>query len=167
MKTATSIIVLALLTLMGDQVIGQPPAKCPAGQTSFKGKCVSKGDCCEDVCPAGTVFEFRDKPACVPCAKAEMQMAINDCAIGELQAADAKLNAEYKKMMGEFSPELTKTLREAERAWVVFRDKLCEARAAAYEGGSIQPQMLTQCKTAETRRQVERLAEIRKEWATQ
>lgn len=166
MKTATLLFALALVSVATDGATAQPAIKCPAGQTPFKGKCFSRYECCdESVCPAGTVFEFQDQPKCVPCAKAATQKGIEMCTGGDLDTVDARLNAEYKKMMAEFAPELTRELREAERAWVVFRDKFCRAKAALYEGGSIQGQILLDCKAAETRRQLERLAELRKEWS--
>ncbi|MGL5874042.1 MAG: lysozyme inhibitor LprI family protein [Xenococcaceae cyanobacterium] len=47
---------------------------------------------------------------------------------GFIKDANKELNAVYQEALSEFkdSPEIIKDLREAQKAWIVFRDKNCE-----------------------------------------
>jgi uncharacterized protein YecT (DUF1311 family) len=45
---------------------------------------------------------------------------------GDLSAANAKLNAEYQKIMAqEGTPKDKTALRDLERAWIAYKDKQC------------------------------------------
>lgn len=78
------------------------------------------------------------------CGDAVTQMEMNRCAAEAWDAADAELNRAYGKALdaaramdarGDGAPE--RTLREAQRAWVAFRDLACEAEAQPFQPGSI------------------------------
>ena len=49
-----------------------------------------------------------------------------DCISAEMARQDARLNASYKKLMAKLSAKRKKTLLEAQRAWIKFRDLNCE-----------------------------------------
>jgi len=49
-----------------------------------------------------------------------------DCISAETARQDARLNANYKKLMAKLSAKRKKTLLEAQRAWIKFRDLNCE-----------------------------------------
>ena len=49
-----------------------------------------------------------------------------DCISAETARQDARLNANYKKLMAKLSAKRKKTLIEAQRAWIKFRDLNCE-----------------------------------------
>lgn len=74
------------------------------------------------------------------------QSDMNLCAGQSYQMADDALNeawAQLRARRGEgHSMDL---LRDAQRAWIAFRDAHCEAHAAPYEGGSIQPLIRFTC----------------------
>jgi uncharacterized protein YecT (DUF1311 family) len=162
-KTPLPWIPLAFGTLCVLGTSSAAPAKCAPDEVLFHGKCLSRNECCDEtLCPAGTVLEFVDKPACVPCASARTQQAMNVCVNGEYKKADAQLNTDYKKLLADF-PDQARYLREAQRAWVPFRDRLCDAMAATYEGGSVQPLIRGGCLVAETKRQIQRLSDLRVE----
>lgn len=132
---------------------------------AFRGKCVERDECCdEDLCPAGTVFEFVKLPKCVPCAQAETESGSSYCAAHSATDADRELNELYASLVKEF-PSGRRPLREAEHAWVAFRDKLCRAQADTYKGGSMEREIFGRCLAAETRRQIDRLKELRALWA--
>jgi uncharacterized protein YecT (DUF1311 family) len=57
-----------------------------------------------------------------------------DCISAETNRQDARLNDNYKKLMSKLSEERKKSLLEAQRAWIRFRDANCDFYA---EGGSI------------------------------
>ena len=64
------------------------------------------------------------------------------------EAADQVLNRAYAMAMevaqgrGEAQEA---SLREAQRAWIAFRDRACEAEALLFEGGTAQPLTGTAC----------------------
>ncbi len=49
-----------------------------------------------------------------------------ECIGQEVQRQDARLNKAYKVLMVDLSPERKKQLREAQRAWLRFRDTNCD-----------------------------------------
>jgi len=49
-----------------------------------------------------------------------------DCISAETARQDARLNASYKKLMAKLPAKRKKTLLEAQRAWIKFRDLNCE-----------------------------------------
>jgi len=49
-----------------------------------------------------------------------------DCMSAETARQDARLNANYKKLMAKLSAKRKKTLLEAQCAWIKFRDLNCE-----------------------------------------
>jgi uncharacterized protein YecT (DUF1311 family) len=160
--TLYSLCFLASLAVVGSPAAA--PARCGPGEVLFHGKCVAPNECCDEtLCPAGTVLEFQKAPRCVPCADAATQQGMNFCRAADLRKADATLNADYKKLLADF-PELAKGVRETERLWVQFRDKLCDTTAVLYEGGSLQPFVRTSCLLSETHRHIDRLAELRRAW---
>ena len=49
-----------------------------------------------------------------------------DCLGDELDRQNARLNDNYKKLMSKLSPNRKKKLREAQRAWIKFRETNCD-----------------------------------------
>ncbi|MFN5997917.1 MAG: lysozyme inhibitor LprI family protein [Paracoccaceae bacterium] len=91
----------------------------------------------------------------VDCANAMAQVDLNTCAYQDWEAADARLNAAYKRaiaLLEDWDANLpaderggAKALREAQRAWITFRDKACEAEGYAFKGGSAEPLLVYGC----------------------
>src|SRR6187402_1549542 len=50
--------------------------------------------------------------------------------------ADAHLNESYKALMSRLAPADQQRLRDAQRAWIAFRDKECSFRAQGSERAS-------------------------------
>lgn len=81
------------------------------------------------------------------------QMKMNFCASEEFKAEDDALNtvwAELKSVMenGELGYDFDlsfKPLLAGQRAWITYRDKQCEAEGSAFEGGTVQSQIVTAC----------------------
>jgi uncharacterized protein YecT (DUF1311 family) len=77
--------------------------------------------------------------------KAEgMTIKILDCMSAETQKQDAKLNDNYKKLMAEQSAGQKKSLLEAQRAWIQFRDTNCRFYYDP-EGGSAARMASNEC----------------------
>ena len=105
------------------------------------------------------------------CDDPQTQPDINACAAIEFEQADAELNAAYREAIAEARamdaeidrnydtrPTSEEKLREAQRAWLVFRDAHCvyEAYGEA-RGGSMEPMSYEVCRAALTRERTEQL----------
>jgi uncharacterized protein YecT (DUF1311 family) len=101
------------------------------------------------------------------CANAMDQMTLNQCAYQDWEEADARLNAVYKRVVASYSqmdqglpPEYgsaVKTLRDAQRAWIAFRDKACEAEGFAMRGGTAEPLLVYGCMRVLTEERISHL----------
>jgi uncharacterized protein YecT (DUF1311 family) len=95
------------------------------------------------------------------------QMDMNQCAHQFFQYADEDLNLAYQQAratLKQFDSDAVgdnakgaKMLRDAQRAWIDFRDNACAAEAYLYQGGSIQPLIDLSCKERLTRQRTEGL----------
>ncbi len=91
------------------------------------------------------------------CDSVEETDRLIQCLGGENTKADALLNAEYSRLRGRLSPERRDQLREAQRAWIVFRDKDCEFEASAAAGGQAYEPLYVSCQTDKTMRRIKEL----------
>lgn len=87
------------------------------------------------------------------------QLAMNVCASYRFEQADQALNQQYKKNLSTLTEAAAQTrLREAQRAWVTFRDKDCLADAGPREeSGSLWPLLHFSCMEKQTTRRTEDL----------
>ena len=88
----------------------------------------------------------------------QSQMAMNQCAGGDAANADAALNKIYKQLTAKLDAKEKTALRDAQRAWISFRDKECEYQTAGDEGGSIRPMELAACAKSMTEARSKTLA---------
>ena len=74
------------------------------------------------------------------------QIELNECADADFRTADAKLNAAYRAITRRLTDDpARRSLVEAQRAWIRFRDAECAFDTNIYEGGSIRPLMFSVC----------------------
>ena len=74
------------------------------------------------------------------------QFEANQCAHKQFLAADAELNKAYSKLMAKLDDaEERAKLKDAELAWIKYRDANCEYEAFFYRGGTIRPAILSHC----------------------
>jgi uncharacterized protein YecT (DUF1311 family) len=108
------------------------------------------------------------------CRDPQAQQEMNMCAAQDAERADAELNAVYRTAIAAAQaadrdyagvsggqgngPGEEATLREAERAWVSFRDATCRLESFEARGGSMQPMIDGGCRATMTRA---RAAELR------
>ncbi|MCA0998390.1 lysozyme inhibitor LprI family protein [Alloyangia pacifica] len=95
--------------------------------------------------------------ASAACNEAKTTIEMGDCVRGEYEAADLELNRVYAQLKGARDEAFMAKVRDAQRAWIPFRDAACEAEGALYEGGSLQPIAQVSCLTKLTRRRSEDL----------
>lgn len=104
------------------------------------------------------------------CDTAQTQQDMNQCAHLDWQAADGDLNAEYKRARatmrridGDLPQNLAgaeATLRDAQRAWITFRDAACAAEGFLFRGGSMEPFMVSSCLATLTRQRTQALKSL-------
>ena len=103
---------------------------------------------------------------------------MNDCATFEYRRTDALLSKVYGKALQYMADDLARaqkagdqrqtkyertaitSLKEAERAWLSYRDIQCKAAGQQYEGGSMSPMIYSQCLTTLTEHRIADLKSI-------
>ena len=94
----------------------------------------------------------------IDCNSKELnQMQLDQCAGMDFTAADAKLNALYKRMMSRYDATNGALLRASERAWIAYRDAECDFATNGTAGGTINPMMDTMCRTEKTNARIKEL----------
>lgn len=100
------------------------------------------------------------------CPGAETQLELNACASGMYKEEDARLNRVYEEILKKFKddPVFIKKFREAQRAWLKFRDAQFEAMfpqildsRGQYNYGSVFPMCAGLYKAKLTHSRVEEL----------
>ena len=82
----------------------------------------------------------------VNCSKAVTQMDMNFCAGAAAKDADDQLNKTYNTLVARIDgQDAIAQLRDAEKAWIAYRDKECAFESSATVGGSIHSMLVTQC----------------------
>lgn len=101
-------------------------------------------------------------PACwaADCGSQDLnQMQLTECANQAAKQADAELNRVYGALQGKIEPAAQQRLRDAQRAWIAFRDKECLFRTngGADQPGSIWPMEVLDCTADLTRARIKDL----------
>jgi uncharacterized protein YecT (DUF1311 family) len=86
------------------------------------------------------------------------QIALNQCAAQDFQAWDDYLNAVYQQVIASGAVQNVEALREAQRAWIPYRDLTCDFEADRAFGGSIAPLLRLTCLTRLTERRANDIA---------
>jgi uncharacterized protein YecT (DUF1311 family) len=97
-----------------------------------------------------------------PCEGNGSQAEASGCAHREFQAADAELNKAYNRLAGILDADEKALLKEAELAWIKYRDSNCTFESSQYAGGTMRPMIesfclarVTRARTAELKEQYE------------
>jgi len=105
------------------------------------------------------------------CDDPQTQHQMNVCAYDDYQAANEKLNTQWKityarmKSLDESHEDdgrigYADALLEAQRHWITFRDIHCLSESYRFRGGSAEPLLRYNCLTSETSRRTEALVEL-------
>ncbi|RWC13464.1 MAG: DUF1311 domain-containing protein [Mesorhizobium sp.] len=97
------------------------------------------------------------RAAAVDCAAAKTQADLATCTTANAASADAGLNAVYKALAARLAPADLKRLRDAQRAWIPFRDKECAFRTQPYADGSVYSSLVGVCKAELTKARLAQL----------
>jgi len=106
----------------------------------------------------------------IDCDNAMTQSELTQCAYQDWQTTDAELNTIYKAAMDKMQgmdadlPDELKgaadTLRDAQRAWIPYRDKACESYGFLARGGTMEPMLAYGCRADLTRSRIEELQDL-------
>ena len=88
------------------------------------------------------------------CQNAMTQRDMNQCAYLDFQKEDKVLNQLYQRHRATLSNERKTQLKEAQQAWLRFRDLSCDYEADFYVGGSIAPMVKSACLIAQTKNRI-------------
>jgi uncharacterized protein YecT (DUF1311 family) len=98
-----------------------------------------------------------------PCEKAQSTAEMRDCVGREYREADAELNKVYQQVMSQLEDEGHKAaLKEAQLAWIKYRDANCEFESYLNRGGTIYPVVYEGCRAAMTVSRTKELQETLK-----
>jgi uncharacterized protein YecT (DUF1311 family) len=110
----------------------------------------------------------------VNCADAVTQQDMNICQQQVWAEADARLNGVYAETIAilqqsdaEYAPDGPSEedrLRNAQRAWVAFRDANCDAAGYPMRGGSAEPLLVYGCMHQMTEARIEELTLLTQEY---
>jgi len=107
------------------------------------------------------------------CDDPQTQMAMNRCASMDFEQADARLKEQWRETAEDMraldaeidhendsQPGYFDTLLEGQRAWLAYRDAQCRSEGFMARGGSMQPMLVSQCKTYLTELRTEQLRNL-------
>jgi uncharacterized protein YecT (DUF1311 family) len=77
-------------------------------------------------------------------------VAQSECVSRKFAIADKKLNDEYKRLMGSLSAERQAELKSSQRAWIKEKEQTCVDAGKEFEGGTLQPIVIADCKVRMT-----------------
>lgn len=109
---------------------------------------------------AGSAFAQGTKKT-DPCPNAQSQAEMNDCAGRLYKSADSVLNQTYRQLVSMLDNDEKSQLKEAQTAWLKYRDLNCDFVADQYKGGTMRPMIYGFCladvtnnRTAELKSQI-------------
>ena len=114
-------------------------------------------------CLATTVSSAQE----ADCANPTSQVEMTYCAGVAHDEADVELNAAYRKAIAQAKAQDAHIssdqipsrimLRDAQRAWINFRDQACDTESTLFRGGTAQSMLFLDCMTRLTKRRTEDL----------
>lgn len=93
------------------------------------------------------------------------QAEANACARVKSKQADDEMKQVYEQLLSELSNygsdgKAQQKLKQAQSAWLQYRDANCESEASIYEGGSIRPAVYYFCRASITQERTARIKEF-------
>ena len=91
------------------------------------------------------------------CENPRNQLELNDCASERLTRADGELNQLYADYRKRLSASEARQFKQAQVAWIKFRDASCVFESSAVKGGSAYTMVHLGCLAAKTEARVKEL----------
>ncbi len=101
------------------------------------------------------IFLTAVAPVKAGCDEPQTQTEMNICANEDFERADAALNDVYGAAISGLSPAHRTALKEAQRAWIKYRDLACQSYGLMAEGGSMASMLVSNCLSEVTRQRIE------------
>ena len=98
-----------------------------------------------------------------PCANPQTQIEMTQCAADAFKAADKVLNQVYQNLVAKLDDEEKAQLKEAQTAWLKYRDTNCDFVADQYKGGTMRPMIYAGCLADVTKKRTSELRDQIKE----
>jgi uncharacterized protein YecT (DUF1311 family) len=98
------------------------------------------------------------------CTDPKSQLEMTTCAGQDYASQDKRLNAAYSEYRSRLGESRKNQLKDAQVAWIRYRDLSCDFESSALEGGSAHQMVRHRClaeKTAARLREVTKLMECR------
>jgi uncharacterized protein YecT (DUF1311 family) len=99
--------------------------------------------------------------ACAATPEGQSTPGMIDCSARELAVWDERLNKAYRDSIAAAAPKLREALRQAQRAWIAYRDARCALPALENADGTIVGPLTSACLMEATARQALWLSEER------
>lgn len=100
----------------------------------------------------------------VDCSDPRSVPELNYCSQQTFRGADDDLNQVWTELRTHLSPEAQRAMRDAQRAWIRFRDLNCEALTYEGRGGSGWSGMLFDCLERMTRERIQELRTLAEDY---
>jgi len=142
-----SAVALGVVLIASAPACAEVPFEPKAAESATIDKCL-KRTADDDV--------FKQADQCIglisdPCIDKDTSTAVA-CQEREMRIWDEKLNAAFKDARAHVDAATGEALKEAQRAWIAFRDAKCAVSKKEYEGGTMATIMVADCKRTETGR---------------
>ena len=102
-------------------------------------------------------FTSGQKKKTGPCTDPQTQFEMNQCAGKAYKAADLELNQVYQRLASRLDDDEKAQLKEAQTAWLKYRDSNCEFVADQFKGGSMRPMIYGYCLADVTKKRTSEL----------
>lgn len=91
-----------------------------------------------------------------PCADLTQQQSMNQCAYDEFKKVDEELNKLYSRVTEseQFKSDIGPKIAASQKSWTEYRKLECEAEGSHYEGGSLEPLIVSDCMTMLTKERI-------------
>ena len=115
---------------------------------------------CSSVCAALAISVGEARSANNPCAEAMTTAEMRECLNKRYNKVDRELNHVYQQVISQLSKTRQTKLKQAQRLWILFRDKSAEFEASEVEGGTMYPLVYLLSLSSMTEKRVEELKAI-------
>ena len=142
------LLVLAALLGLAGTAAAQDMAAPTDDDRALLEECLARDEAAAgpDIC-IGTAAD-----ACMALPEGETTVGMSECSLREATLWDERLNARYAELEGTLEPEVFAMLREAQRAWIAYRDAECAFAHALWSPGTISSVVAAGCMLDQTAR---------------
>lgn len=94
------------------------------------------------------------------CGDLNAQSAMNQCALTQFQQLDEEFNKVYREYRSRLDDRQKQQLKEAQLAWVKFRDLACNFESSGVEDGSAHAFIFQSCLSVKTNSRLKELQSL-------